>query len=82
MLSVSPNEETLVSYVTHTLQNPDLALKLAVRCDLPGAEELFVRKFNMLYGQGNYTEAALVAATAPRGILRTPQTIQKFQQVD
>ncbi|VDN03972.1 unnamed protein product [Thelazia callipaeda] len=80
VLSVSIDEQNMIPYVTQTLQNPDLALKLAVRCDLPGAEELFVRKFNLLFGNGNYAEAAKVAATAPQGILRTPQTIQKFQQ--
>lgn len=46
---------------------------------MPGAEELFVRKFNLLLGNGNYTEAAKVAATAPQNILRTPQTLAKFQ---
>ncbi|MCP9257506.1 Clathrin heavy chain [Dirofilaria immitis] len=80
VLSVSIDEQNMIPYVTQTLQNPELALKLAVRCDLPGAEELFVRKFNLLFGNGNYAEAAKVAATAPQGILRTPQTIQKFQQ--
>ncbi|KAF9805197.1 hypothetical protein SFRURICE_019015 [Spodoptera frugiperda] len=63
------------------LQNPELALRLAVRNNLAGAEELFVRKFNMLFTNGQYGEAAKVAAMAPRGILRTPQTIQRFQQV-
>lgn len=58
----------MIPYVTQTLQNPELALKLAVRCDLPGAEELFVRKFNLLFGNGNYAEAAKVAATAPQVI--------------
>ena len=81
VLSVTIDDENMVPYVTQTLQQPDLALRLAVRCNLPGAEELFVRKFNMLYGNQNYSEAAKVAATAPRGILRTPATIQKFQQV-
>lgn len=81
VLSVSLDEDTMVAYVTQNLQQPDLALRLAVRCNLPGAEELFVRKFNMLYGNQNFQEAAKVAATAPRGILRTPQTIQKFTQV-
>ncbi|VDN52328.1 unnamed protein product [Dracunculus medinensis] len=80
VLSVSIDENNMIPYVTQTLQNPELALKLAIRCDLPGAEELFVRKFNLLFANGNYSEAAKVAATAPRGILRTPQTIQKFQQ--
>lgn len=55
----------MIPYITQTLQNPDLALRLAGRCNLQGAEELFVRKFNLLFGNGNYTEAARVAATAP-----------------
>jgi clathrin heavy chain len=80
VLSVSLEEENVVPYVTNTLQNPDLALSLATRANLPGAEDLFLRKFNNLFSQSNYSEAAKVAASAPRGILRTQQTIQKFQQ--
>ncbi|PAV87121.1 hypothetical protein WR25_08711 [Diploscapter pachys] len=80
VLSVSIDESSIIPFVTNSLQNPDLALKLAVRCDLPGAEELFVRKFNLLFSNGQFNEAAKVAATAPQGILRTPATIQKFQQ--
>jgi clathrin heavy chain len=80
-MSVSIDENTIIPYVTQQLQNPDLALRLASRCNLSGAEELFVRKFNLLMGNGNYAEAAKIAATAPQGILRTPQTLQKFQTV-
>lgn len=79
VLSVSIDEVNMIPYVAQQIQNPDLALRLATRCNLAGAEELFVRKFNLLFGNGNYTEAAKVAATAPKGILRTPQTIQKFK---
>lgn len=79
VLSVSLEENNMVPYVTQQIQNPDLALRLALRCNLGGAEELFVRKFNLLFGNGNYSEAAKVAATAPKGILRTPDTIRKFQ---
>lgn len=81
VLSVSIEEENVVQYITTTLQNPDLALRLASRCNLPGAEDLFVRKFNNLFQNGQYAEAAKAAAGAPKGILRTPQTIQRFQQV-
>ena len=102
------------------LQNPDLALRLAVRNNLAGAEDLFVRKFNTLFQvslsitapdasprnteptatifetyfltqrrnvgsrfihefgtslQGaQYAEAAKVAASAPKGILRYVNT--------
>ncbi|XP_076364497.1 LOW QUALITY PROTEIN: clathrin heavy chain 1-like [Tachypleus tridentatus] len=81
VLSVSVEEDNIIPYITNVLQNPDLALRMAVRNNLAGAEDLFVRKFNTLFGSGQYSEAAKVAANAPKGILRTPQTIQRFQQV-
>ena len=66
VLTVSVDEENIVNYITNTLQNPDLALRIAVRNNLGGADELFTRKFNLLFGQGNYSEAAKVAANAPK----------------
>lgn len=81
VLSVSVEEENIIPYINNVLQNPDLALRIAVRNNLAGAEDLFVRKFNTLFQGGQYSEAAKVAANAPKGILRTPQTIQRFQQV-
>ena len=81
VLSVSVDEDNIIPYINSMLNNPDLALRMAVRNNLAGAEDLFVRKFNQLFQNGSYMEAAKVAANAPKGILRTPQTIQKFQQV-
>ncbi|KAH8238365.1 hypothetical protein KR032_005186 [Drosophila birchii] len=81
VLSVTVDEEQIIPYINTVLQNPDLALRMAVRNNLAGAEDLFVRKFNKLFTAGQYAEAAKVAALAPKAILRTPQTIQRFQQV-
>ncbi|XP_065337629.1 clathrin heavy chain isoform X1 [Cloeon dipterum] len=81
VLSVTVEEENIIPYINSVLQNPDLALRMAVRNNLAGAEDLFVRKFNLLFQNGQYSDAAKVAANAPKGILRTPQTIQRFQQV-
>jgi len=84
VLSVSMDEETVVPYIQQTNSipnNSDLALRMAVRNNLGGADQLFVAKFNDLFSRGVYSEAAKVAANAPKGILRTPQTIAKFQQV-
>lgn len=72
VLSVSVDEANLIPYVTNTLGNPDLALRIATRNNLAGAEELFVRKFNMLFGQGQFSEAAKVAAKAPKVIIACP----------
>ena len=66
VLSVSVDEANIVPYITNTLQKPDLALRIATRNNLAGAEELLVRKFNLLFSQGQYSEAAKVAAKAPK----------------
>ena len=66
VLSVSVDEDNIVAYITNVLQNPDLALRMAVRNNLAGAEDLFVRKFNSLFGSMQYAEAAKVAANAPK----------------
>uniref|UniRef100_A0A1B6E1U7 Clathrin heavy chain n=1 Tax=Clastoptera arizonana TaxID=38151 RepID=A0A1B6E1U7_9HEMI len=81
VLSVSVEEDNIIPYINSVLQNPDLALRIAVRNNLAGAEDLFVRKFNSLFQSGQYAEAAKISASAPKGILRTPQTIQQFQKV-
>eukprot|EP00053_Salpingoeca_punica_P012105 m.107985 g.107985 ORF g.107985 m.107985 type:complete len:1673 (-) comp15857_c0_seq1:337-5355(-) len=80
VLSVSVDESTIVPYITNTLRNPELARRISVRNNLPGAEELFVTQFNTYFSQQNYAEAARIAAQAPRGILRNPNTIQRLQQ--
>ena len=63
---MSVEEDNIIQYITGTLQNPDLALRIASRNNLPGAEDLFVRKFNTLFQNGQYGEAAKVAAGAPK----------------
>eukprot|EP00043_Microstomoeca_roanoka_P006604 m.64179 g.64179 ORF g.64179 m.64179 type:complete len:1667 (-) comp13482_c1_seq1:229-5229(-) len=80
VLTVTIDETNLVPYVTSQLKNPQLALNLAVRGNLPGAEEVFTQQFNQLYASGRHDEAAVIAASAPRGILRNASTMQKLQQ--
>jgi len=65
----------------NNLNNRELAFRIASRNNLPGANQLFVARFNDLCNQGNFLEAAKVAATSPQGILRTPETIERFKQV-
>ncbi|KNE65463.1 hypothetical protein AMAG_11086 [Allomyces macrogynus ATCC 38327] len=80
VLSVSLDEANAVPYILGVLNNVDLALKLAARGNLAGADDLYVQKFNQLFMTGQYLEAAKVAATSPRGILRTPQTLEQLRQ--
>ena len=60
VLSVSLDEENIVNYITSNLQNPDMALRFAVRNNLGGADELFIRKFNTSFANGQYSDAAKV----------------------
>jgi clathrin heavy chain len=81
VLSVSIDEDKMVPFLIQVKQNGDLARRLAERCNLPGADNLFVQGFNEKFAAGQYQEAAKIAAKAPKGILRTPATIQRFQQL-
>ncbi|KAI8886497.1 clathrin heavy chain [Backusella circina FSU 941] len=81
VLSVSLDENNIIPYIINTLGNTELALHLASRGGLSGADDLYVARFNQLFSTGNYGEAAKVAANSPRGILRTTQTIEQFRQI-
>jgi clathrin heavy chain len=81
VLSISVDKDKLVPYINSTLRNPDLAIRIAVRNNLAGCEELFRSKFNAFFSAGQYAEAAKVAAGAPETALRNADTIRKLQSV-
>ncbi|CAN0107379.1 unnamed protein product, partial [Phaeothamnion confervicola] len=58
-----------------------LAIQLASRLNLPGADELYMAEFNRLLSVNDVTGAAKLAGESPNGLLRTPATIQRFQQI-
>ena len=60
------DEERVVPYLINVKQHNDLARRLAERCNLPGAENLFVQNFNEKFAQGQFSEAAKIAAKAPK----------------
>ncbi|EGD82238.1 clathrin [Salpingoeca rosetta] len=80
VLTVTIDEDNIVPYITSQLKNPQLALSLAVRGNLPGAEEVFTTQFNQQYAAGNFDQAAITAAQAPKGVLRNAETMRKLQQ--
>ncbi|ETW78923.1 hypothetical protein HETIRDRAFT_155976 [Heterobasidion irregulare TC 32-1] len=80
VLSVSVDEQTLVPYILQTLNNTELAFKLASRGNLPGADDLYIKQYQQLFQSGQFGEAAKIAANSPRGILRTAQVIETFKQ--
>ncbi len=79
VLSVAIDESTIIPFITSTLNNLELAFRLATRNNLPGAEGLVVDRFNQCMNMGNFGEAAKIAATSPNAILRTPATIERFK---
>jgi clathrin heavy chain len=81
VLSVSVDETTIIPYLLQNPANAGLAVKLASRAGLPGADDLYGNQFQQLMNSGSYVEAAKVAANSPRGFLRTPQTIEQFKNL-
>lgn len=70
VLSVSVDEQTIVPYILSTLNNTELAFKLASRANLPGADDLYVKQYQQLFSSGQYSEAAKIAANSPRVRIR------------
>lgn len=56
-----------------------MAIKVASRYGLPGADDIFIAQFNQCIASGDYAGAARTAAQAPS--LRTTETINKFKQL-
>ncbi|KAE9393463.1 clathrin heavy chain [Gymnopus androsaceus JB14] len=79
VLSVNVDDQTIVPYILTTLNNTELAFKLASRANLPGADDLYIKQYQSLFQSGQYGEAAKIAANSPRGILRTTQVIESFK---
>ena len=81
VLSVSVDENTVIPYLLQNPANTSLAVRLASRAALPGADNLYSQQFEQLIQQGNAIEAAKIAADSPRGFLRTPQTIDRLKSI-
>lgn len=81
VLSVSVDDNNIVSYTANTLNNYELAMRIASKNGLPGGDDLFVQQFNVLLQQGNYKEASRVAAESPGAVLRNATTIEKLKNI-
>jgi clathrin heavy chain len=60
VLSVSVDQSTIIPYIMKTLNNPELAIKMASRNNLPGADDIYQARFQQL---------AKVAANSPRVLI-------------
>lgn len=81
VLSVTVDENQIVPYLLQNPANTSLAVNLASRAGLAGADDLYKQQFEQLLAAQQYQEAAKVAANSPRGFLRTPETINRFKNL-
>jgi clathrin heavy chain len=79
VLLITLNEAAVVPFISSTLNNLELALSVASRGNLPGADALVMPKFDMLFNSADYKGAAELAASMSS--LRTDQTIARFRGV-
>ncbi|CAJ0541647.1 Ff.00g081550.m01.CDS01 [Fusarium sp. VM40] len=81
VLFVTIDDTNVIPYLLQNPANTDMAIKMASRAGLPGADNLYQRQFEQLFNAGNYLEAAKIAANSPRGFLRSADTIEKFKRL-
>lgn len=81
VLHATVDEAALVPFVAGQLKNVELALALAQRGNLPGADALVGANFDRLFAAGDFKAASEAAADSPNGALRTPATMDRFKSV-
>lgn len=79
VLAVEVAKDKIIPYVLDKLSDVNLALSLSSRGGFPGAENLFNQQFQNYLNQGDYTNAAKVAASSEQ--LRTQDTINKLKHI-
>ena len=77
VLAATVNEQTMVPFVSQKLNNLELALALAKRGNLPGAEALVGQNFDRLFASGQFKDAAEAAAESPQ-VLQHPSCTSHF----
>ncbi|ODV87673.1 hypothetical protein CANARDRAFT_4993 [[Candida] arabinofermentans NRRL YB-2248] len=77
VLAVEISAERIIPYILDKLGDVDLALNLASRGGLPGAENLFTQQFNQSIATGNYQAAVKIAASSSQ--MRTADTMARLK---
>lgn len=74
------NPQAIVPFIVQTLRDNQFAISIAGRLNLPGAENLLAQEFERVISTGDVVAASKVVASGGSS-LRTPATIQRFQQL-
>ena len=81
LLLTTLDNSNVVNYVSNTLRKPDLAMSLAGRLGLGGADELYKQNFNSKLASGDVVGAAQLAAKSSGDVLRNADTIARLQSM-
>eukprot|EP01084_Bolivina_argentea_P255066 428920_1 len=81
LISIAINENNYIKYIINELHDKELAISIAIRYNLNGAEDLFELRFKELISKLEYEKAVQIAVYAPKQILRTPETIAILESV-
>lgn len=79
VLAVEIASDRIIPYILSSLGDVELALSLASRGGLPGAENLFSQQFNQSIATGDYQAAVKIAASSAQ--MRTPETISRLKSL-
>ncbi|CCH60283.1 hypothetical protein TBLA_0C04870 [Henningerozyma blattae CBS 6284] len=79
VLAVEISTSQIVPYILSKLSDTSLALTMAKRGGLPGADDLLGQQFNELLQKNDYNEAAKVAASSTQ--LRNQNTINRLKNI-
>lgn len=79
VLAVEVSKDQIVPYILEKLSNVSLALIVAKRGGLPGADDLFNKQFESLLASGDYQNAAKIAASSAS--LRNSNTINRLKNI-
>ncbi|KAJ5373873.1 Clathrin heavy chain [Penicillium concentricum] len=71
VLAVSVDESNIIQYLMENPAMSGLAIKLASKAGLPGADHLYQQQFDSLMASQDYAEAAKIAANSP-GVSSAP----------
>jgi len=81
IILVNLQEQALVNYILNQLRKPELAMAIAGRLGLAGADDLYQQQFAAQLAANDVEGAIKTAASSPNGILRTAATIQRLQSL-
>jgi clathrin heavy chain len=79
MINIAINEGAIVDYITKR-GSAQVAAKVASAAGIQMSGDFITQQFDQLLLQGNFQEAARIAATTPGDALRGQQTISKLQR--